>query len=52
MQRAFLTAALARAALAAPPICGNATLPPDASRKSVLLFGDSISMTPPYTPGG
>jgi hypothetical protein len=40
------------AAAAAGPICGNATLPLDASRPNVLLIGDSISMTPPYTPGG
>ncbi len=32
--------------------CGNATEPLNPSTKNVLLIGDSISMTPPYTPGG
>jgi acyl-CoA thioesterase-1 len=38
---------------AAPLPCGNATLPlAPAPARNVLLIGDSISMTPPYTPGG
>ncbi len=37
---------------AAPSPCGNATQPLTPSAKNVLLIGDSISMTPPYTPGG
>jgi hypothetical protein len=50
---AVLLAGLAvTAASAAPSLCGNATLPLDPSTKNVLLIGDSISMTPPYTPGG
>ena len=36
----------------APPRCGNATLPLKPGALNVLLIGDSISMTPPYTPGG
>ena len=32
--------------------CGNITKPLDKTRPNVLLIGDSISMTPPYTPGG
>jgi hypothetical protein len=32
--------------------CGNATLPLRSDRKNVLIVGDSISMVPPYTPGG
>lgn len=50
----FLLAALlvlpSSAAPAAP--CGNATLPLESTKKNVLLVGDSISMSPPYTPGG
>ena len=34
------------------PLCGNATLPLMRKSLNVLLIGDSISMTPPYTPGG
>lgn len=33
-------------------LCGNATKPLTASKLNVLILGDSISMTPPYTPGG
>jgi hypothetical protein len=50
--RLSLLLSAAAAAAAAGPICGNATLPLDSSRPNVLLIGDSISMTPPYTPGG
>lgn len=32
--------------------CGNATQPLVPGRFNVLLVGDSISMVPPYTPGG
>jgi hypothetical protein len=32
--------------------CGNATQPLRTDRKNVLIVGDSISMVPPYTPGG
>lgn len=32
--------------------CGNATISPKAGFRNVLLIGDSISMAPPYTPGG
>ena len=33
-------------------VCGNNTLPLTPGKKNVLLIGDSISMSPPYTPGG
>jgi lysophospholipase L1-like esterase len=33
-------------------VCGNETLSPSPTQRSVLLIGDSISMTPPFTPGG
>lgn len=33
-------------------LCGNATQPLDSTKKNVLLIGDSISMSPPFTPGG
>ncbi len=36
----------------APSPCGNATKALSADAKNVLLIGDSISMSPPYTPGG
>ena len=42
----------AAACASAAPLCGNATLPLSSTQKNVLLIGDSISMTPPYTPGG
>ena len=32
--------------------CGNLTRPLDPTKKNILIIGDSISMTPPYTPGG
>ena len=55
-----VAAAAAAAAVAAPqqaaapekPSCGNRTKPLAAGKKNVLIIGDSISMTPPYTPGG
>ena len=43
---------LAVTAGSASALCGNATLPLDPSKPNVLLIGDSISMSPPYTPGG
>jgi len=33
-------------------ICGNFTLPLQPTKKNVLIIGDSISMSIPYTPGG
>lgn len=50
--RALTCAALAAAAAAQGPLCGNATLPLSTTQKNVLLIGDSISMAVPYTPGG
>ena len=34
------------------PACGNLTKPLQPGKKNILLIGDSISMTPPFTPGG
>ena len=41
-----------RSRLTQTPTCGNLTKPLSAGKKNILLIGDSISMTPPYTPGG
>lgn len=48
----FASCLAALCATAVHATCGNATLPLDPTRKNVLIIGDSISMTPPYTPGG
>ena len=51
--RAAGALALAAAALAQSDTdCGNATQPLSSTRPNVLLIGDSISMVPPFTPGG
>jgi len=52
LARALALSAALFCASAAPPPCGNATRALSATQKNVLLVGDSISMTPPYTPGG
>jgi len=49
---AAATVLLPRGAARETASCGNLTKPLDPTRKNVLLVGDSISMTPPYTPGG
>jgi hypothetical protein len=45
------TSVAAMSSFASSP-CGNATQALVPGRKNVLLVGDSISMVPPYTPGG
>ena len=45
-------AALARSSAQSDTQCGNATEPLVAGKRNVLLIGDSISMSDPYTPGG
>ena len=50
MMKLLLLASVASASTAL--LCGNTTLPLTPGRPNVLLIGDSISMTPPYTPGG
>lgn len=53
LSRALGVAALvAGASAAAPPLCGNMSVPLNRAVPNVLLIGDSISMVPPYTPGG
>jgi len=52
MNRALLFSAAVASASAAAPLCGNASQPLNRAVKNVLLIGDSISMVPPFTPGG
>lgn len=54
MQFRFLLFAAAALAVAAQSdsACGNASSPLSPTKPNVLLLGDSISMVPPYTPGG
>eukprot|EP00047_Mylnosiga_fluctuans_P006473 m.247119 g.247119 ORF g.247119 m.247119 type:complete len:247 (+) comp15296_c0_seq1:14-754(+) len=51
MKWLLVLAALTACTAAAMP-CGNFTLSPRKGFKNVLIVGDSISMAPPYTPGG
>ena len=49
---ALACAAAAVASAQSDTQCGNATQPIVPGKHNVLLVGDSISMSPPYTPGG
>ena len=52
MRQFLLVAAAVAAAAQSDTKCGNASLPLSQTKPNVLLIGDSISMVPPYTPGG